>query len=65
MLLPGDGALVAPAWVPWKDRVAKGDLGPGDLVPVAADDLRLVAGYLNGDEVLDASAARESPRGCP
>lgn len=60
VLLPGEGALVAPAWIPWKDRVAKGDLGPGDLVPVADDDLRLVAGYLNGDEVLDGSSARET-----
>lgn len=59
VLLPGDGALTAPEWIPWKDRVGKGDLGPGDLVPVADDDLRLVAGYLNGDEVLDGTSARE------
>jgi hypothetical protein len=59
VLLPGDDALTAPEWVPWKDRIAKGDLGPGDLVPVAEDDLRLVAGYLNGDDVLDGPAARE------
>jgi hypothetical protein len=59
VLLPGDGALLAPEWVPWKDRVAKGDLGPGDLVPVTEDDPRLVPGYLNGDEALDSVSARE------
>lgn len=59
VLLPDDSALLAPVWVPWKDRVAKGDLGPGDLVPVADDDPRLVAGFLVGDEPLDASTARE------
>ncbi len=59
VLLPGSGALTAPAWVPWKDRVAKDDLGPGDLVPVTEDDIRLVPGYLVGDEALDAQTARE------
>ena len=59
VLLPGDDALLAPDWVPWKDRVAKGDLGPGDLVPVEEGDPRLVPGYLVGDETLDAQSARE------
>ncbi|MDX6366573.1 MAG: hypothetical protein QOK30_1649 [Nocardioidaceae bacterium] len=59
VLLPGEGALTAPPWVPWKDRVDKGDLGPGDLVPVSGDDPRLVPGYLTGDEALDAQTARE------
>jgi hypothetical protein len=39
--------------------MAPDDLGPGDLVPVATDDPRLVPGYLVGDEALDPSAARE------
>lgn len=59
VLLPGEDALVAPEWVPWKDRVGKEDLGPGDLVPVGDDDPRLVPGYLVGDEVLDGTSARE------
>ncbi len=59
VLLPGDEALSAPPWVPWKDRVDKQDLGPGDLVPVSGDDLRLVPGYLTGDDALDAQASRE------
>jgi DUF3027 family protein len=59
VLLPRDGALIAPPWVPWKDRVDKGDLGPGDLIPVSAEDPRLVPGYLTGDDALDARTARE------
>ena len=59
VLLPGDDALVAPEWLPWKERVGKDDLGPGDLVPVAEDDPRLVPGYLVGDEPLDEHNARQ------
>ena len=57
-LLPGDGALVAPEWVPWEKRVRAGDLGAGDLLPPSDDDERLVPGYtLTGDEALDELAA--------
>ncbi|HSP37362.1 MAG TPA: DUF3027 domain-containing protein [Frankiaceae bacterium] len=41
VLLPGEEALVAPAWVPWSERLQPGDLGVGDLLPTAADDERL------------------------
>ncbi len=50
VLLPGDGALLAPVWVPWQDRVQPGDLTPGDLLPARADDPRLVPGYLLSDD---------------
>jgi hypothetical protein len=59
VLIPGEAALVAPAWVPWKDRIGKDDLGPGDLLPVTDDDPRLVPGYLVGDQALDPTTARE------
>jgi DUF3027 family protein len=59
VLLPSETAVQAPEWIPWKDRMAPGDLGPGDLVPVPVDDPRLVPGYLVGDEALDAASARE------
>jgi Protein of unknown function (DUF3027) len=45
VLLPGDGALLAPAWVPWQERLRPGDLGVGDILPTTADDDRLVASY--------------------
>ena len=43
VLLPGPGALLAPDWVPWHDRLRPGDLGVGDLLPAPPDDERLVS----------------------
>ncbi len=48
-LLPGDTSLRAPAWTPWAQRIAPGDLGPGDLLPAAPDDPRLEPGYTGAD----------------
>lgn len=59
VLLPGESAVIAPEWVPWKDRVAAADMGPGDLVPITDEDPRLVPGYLVGDQALDPTSARE------
>jgi hypothetical protein len=51
VLLPGEGALLAPRWVPWQERLQPGDLGPGDLVPPPPpDDPRLVPGYVLSDD---------------
>jgi hypothetical protein len=41
LLLPGPDSLLAPAWVPWTERVRPGDLKAGDLMPARADDERL------------------------
>lgn len=54
VLLPGDDAITAPAWVPYRERIKPGDLSPGDLLPVADDDPRLVPTYAFGDDPLDA-----------
>ncbi|HET7327981.1 MAG TPA: DUF3027 domain-containing protein [Nocardioidaceae bacterium] len=59
VLLPGSDSLVAPAWVPWKERIEPGDLGPGDLLPSDENDVRLVPGYLAGDEIIDQDSVRE------
>ena len=53
VLLPGDEAIVAPDWVPYKERLQPGDLSPGDLLPVEDEDARLVPTYLVGDDPLD------------
>jgi hypothetical protein len=55
VLLPGPDSLLAPAWVPWSERVRPGDLGVGDLMPAPEDDERLVpVSMLEGDDgVLD------------
>jgi hypothetical protein len=52
VLLPGSDALLAPAWVPWQDRLRPGDVGIGDLLPASPDDERLVPfAVLGGDPV--------------
>ncbi len=56
VLLPGADAIVAPAWVPYRERIQPGDLSPGDLLPVSDDDPRLVPTYSFGDDPLDADA---------
>lgn len=53
VLLPGDEAIVAPQWLPYRDRLQPGDLSPGDLLPVDDDDPRLVPTYSFGDDPLD------------
>jgi hypothetical protein len=50
VLVPGPDALVAPAWVPWQQRVQAGDLGVGDLLPTSPDDPRLVPAYVQSDD---------------
>jgi hypothetical protein len=50
---PGDGALVAAPWTPWSERVQPGDLAPGDVLPTAPDDPRLVPGFTGADELVD------------
>jgi len=53
LLLPGPDAVVAPEWVPWNERVTAEDLGPGDLLPAAPADPRLLPGYTGGDEATE------------
>jgi Protein of unknown function (DUF3027) len=71
VLLPGPDALLAPAWVPWQDRLRPGDVGIGDLLPAGADDERLVSlTVLEGDDAVtdwfsprtDAENADAGPR---
>lgn len=49
VLLPGQDAIIAPPWVPWRERIRPGDLSPGDVLPAEEDDPRLVPAYLSGD----------------
>ncbi|WP_433333084.1 DUF3027 domain-containing protein [Spirillospora sp. CA-294931] len=59
VLLPGEDALLAPQWVPWLERLRPGDLGPGDLLPTAADDVRLAAGLGQTSDAADHQAQWE------
>jgi hypothetical protein len=58
VLLPGDQALLAPAWVPWHERLRPGDLSVGDVLPATEDDHRLVPAYLADDDSADDPQGR-------
>jgi hypothetical protein len=60
VLLPGPDALLAPEWVPWSERLRPGDLGPGDLLPTEAEDLRLEPGFTGEDAPPPNSVVAES-----
>ena len=45
-LMPGQGSLLAPRWVPWAERVGAGDLTPGVLMPTADNDPRVEPGFV-------------------
>lgn len=54
-MLPDAGALVAPPWLPWSERLEPGDLGVGDVLPTEADDPRLAPGWSGLDDLAAAS----------
>jgi hypothetical protein len=58
VLLPGDSALLAPAWVPWQERLRPGDLSVGDVLPATEDDPRLVPAYTADDDSADDPEGR-------
>ena len=49
VLLPGDDAIIAPEWTPYRERIRPGDLSPGDVLPPDEDDIRLVPSWSAGD----------------
>jgi hypothetical protein len=53
VLLPGDEAILAPEWVPYKERIQPGDLSPGDLLPTEDDDPRVVPALTGVDDYAD------------
>jgi hypothetical protein len=65
-LVPGEGALLSPAWLPYAERLAPGDVGPGDVTPLVADDPLLEPGFeATGDEDVDSVALWELGLGRP
>ncbi|MBL7494594.1 DUF3027 domain-containing protein [Frankia sp. AgB1.9] len=65
VLTPGDDALLAPAWVPWSQRLRPGDVGVGDLLPTAVDDPRLALRQADVEEFVDTDAFLELGLGRP
>ncbi|WP_338155496.1 DUF3027 domain-containing protein [Arsenicicoccus dermatophilus] len=59
-LLPGETSIVAPAWLPYDQRIAPGDLGPGDVSPYREEDPNLEPGFeATGEEDVDQMAEWE------
>jgi hypothetical protein len=58
VLLPGEQALLAPAWVPWHERLRPGDLSVGDVLPATEDDPRLVPAYAAEDDAAEDPEAQ-------
>ncbi len=59
-LVPGEGSLVAPRWVPWSERIGPKDLTAGVLSPAPAEDVRLEPGYTGGELAADTDPAEAS-----
>lgn len=59
-LVPGEGSLVAPRWVPWSERIGPKDLTPGVLAPTPLEDVRLEPGYTGGELATDPDPAEAS-----
>lgn len=65
-LVPGDGALLSPAWLPYAQRLAPGDIGAGDLTPFVEEDPLLEPGFeATGEEDVDQVALFELGLGRP
>jgi Protein of unknown function (DUF3027) len=60
VLLPGEGALQAEAWVPWSERIQPRDVTPGVLLPSSGDDPRLEPGYTGGEDAANSDPAEMS-----
>ena len=69
VLLPGPDSILAPEWVPWRERLRPGDVGVGDILPAPADDERLVPvvslagddGLTDADDVATLAAELAEP----
>jgi hypothetical protein len=60
VLLPGEGALQAKAWVPWAERIQARDVTPGVLLPSSGDDPRLEPGFTGGEDAANPDPAETS-----
>lgn len=58
-MIPREGALLAPEWVPWEDRLRPGDLSREDALPYQADDARLEQSFEDTGEDPDLPELKE------
>ena len=64
-MTPRDGALLAPEWVPWEDRLRPSDISREDTLPYVADDVRLEHSYEDTSSDPDLPIVREPGVGRP
>ena len=64
-LLPGEEALLAPAWVPWAERLEPGDITRSDRLPRKETDERLEPGWEATGKDADAVALDQLDLGRP
>lgn len=64
-LTPREGALLAPEWVPWEERLRPSDISRDDVLPYKADDERLEQGFEDTSEDPDLPVVRELGLGRP
>ena len=64
-MAPREGALLAPEWVPWEERLRPSDISRDDVLPYKADDERLEQGFEDTSEDPDLPVVRELGLGRP
>lgn len=64
-MTPREGALLAPQWVPWEERLRPSDISRDDVLPYKADDERLEQGFEDTSEDPDLPVVRELGLGRP
>lgn len=64
-MTPREGALLAPEWVPWEERLRPSDISRDDILPYKADDERLEQGFEDTSENPDLPVVRELGLGRP
>ena len=64
-MTPREGALLAPEWVPWEERLHPSDISRDDVLPYKADDERLEQGFEDTSEDPDLPVVRELGLGRP
>ena len=64
-MTPREGALLAPEWVPWEERLRPSDISRDDVLPYKADDERLEQGFEDTSEDPDLPVVSELGLGRP
>ena len=64
-MTPREGALLAPEWVPWEERLRPSDVSRDDVLPYKADDERLEQGFEDTSEDPDLPVVHELGLGRP